>query len=201
MSAARIDWDEARRQLARGAAALEGLDCAAPEDQARLLRERAAALAAPASRARDDSADSVEVLVFEAAGERYAFETAWVVRATPMPPLTAIPGLPAFIVGVVPFEGEVLAVLDLRSLLALPLAALADPTALVVLAGEGREFAVLAESIVGVRRYPRTALEHFLPAQGRARAWLQGVAADRTALLDARRLLTDSTLVVQADRQ
>jgi purine-binding chemotaxis protein CheW len=29
---------------------------------------------------------------------------------------------------------------------------------------------------------------------------LLGVAPDRTALLDARRLLTDSTLVVDADR-
>jgi purine-binding chemotaxis protein CheW len=199
MSAARIDWDEARRQLERGAAALEGLERAAPEAQARLLRERAAALAAPAVRATEEGADDVEVLVFEAGGERYAFETAWVVRVTPMLPLTAIPGLPDFIVGVVPFDGEVLAVLDLRSLLALPLAELADPAALVVLSGEGREFAVLAESIVGVRRYPRAALEHCLPAQ--AQDWLQGVAPDRTALLDARRLLTDSTLVVQADRQ
>jgi purine-binding chemotaxis protein CheW len=202
-TAGTIDWDAVRRQLREGAAALEGHAQPGPEAQARLLRERAAALAAPAARAatQREEAGGVEVLAFDLAGERYAFETAWVARVSPMLPLTALPGVPAFIVGVVAFEGEVLAVIDLRSLLALPVTDLADPAALVVLRGEGREFAVLAEGIAGVRSYAGAALEHRLPALAELdSSYLRGVAPDRTAVLDARRLLTDSTLVVHADR-
>jgi len=197
-----IDWAGIRRQLERSAAALEGLDLSGSDAQARLLRERAAALAAPAAAgAAHAAADAVEVLAFDLAGECYAFETAWVARVIPLPPLTALPGLPAFMVGITAFEGEVLAVLDLRSLLALPVADLADPHALIVLRGEGREFALLAEGIGGVRAYPRAALEHRLPALAQLdSSYLLGVAPDRTALLDARRLLTDSTLVVHGDR-
>lgn len=197
-----IDWDGIRRQLERSAAALAGLDLTGADAQARLLRERAAALAAPAAAgAPDAAADGVEVLVFDLAGERYAFETPWVARVIPMAPITALPGLPAFMVGITAFEGEVLAVLDLRSLLALPLAELAEPRALVVLRGEGRELALLAEGIGGVRAYPRAALGHRLPALAQLdSSYLLGVGPGHTALLDARRLLTDTTLVVHGDR-
>jgi purine-binding chemotaxis protein CheW len=109
--------------------------------------------------------------------------------------------VPDYVAGVTMSEGEVLAVVDLRVLLALPVAALADPTALVVLRGEGNCFAVLAESIEGARRFAPSDMGHCLPALAAlANTCLLGVAADRTALLDARRLLSDSTLVVDADR-
>lgn len=197
-----FDWDDMVRRLEASAAALAAHDPDGPARQARLLRERAAALAvpviAPAGAAR---ADEIEALAFECAGERYAFEAALVARVLPMQPLTAIPGVPAWVAGITMSEGEVLAVVDLRVLLALPVAALADPTALVVLRGEGNCFAVLAEAIEGARRFAPSDMGHCLPALAElASTCLLGVAADRTALLDARRLLSDSTLVVDADR-
>jgi purine-binding chemotaxis protein CheW len=194
-------WDEVMRRLEASAASLAALgndDAAARE---RLLRERAAALAGTTAPAAAPTDEGIEVLAFQCAGERYAFEAACVARVLPMLPLTAIPGLPAFYAGVTMAEGEVLAVLDLRVLLGLPVSELADPTALVVLRGEDKRFAVLAEAIDGARRFAPEGLGHCLPALADVdKSYLLGVAADRTALLDARRLLNDSTLVVNADR-
>lgn len=197
----RLDWTDLQRRLQAGKDALDALGGDDPEAQARLLRERAAALALPAARAGDERIDGTEVLAFHCAGERYAFGTAWVARVMPMPVLTPIPNVPAFIAGVTVCDGEVFAVLDLRMLLALPLSDLAEPAALIVLDGEGTSFAVLADAIIGVQHFPDGGLGHCLPALAELdQSYLLGVAPDRTALLDARRLLTDSTLVVDADR-
>jgi purine-binding chemotaxis protein CheW len=192
-----FDWEEVSRRLEASAGALAALDREDPAAQERLLRERAAALAATAVAGSVRPADGVEVLAFQCAGERYAFEAAWVARVLPLLPLTAIPGLPGFFAGVSIYEGEVLAVLDLRVLLGLPVTALADPAALIVLRGEDNCFAVLAEAIDGTRHFASGGMGHCLPMLADVdQSYLLGVAPDRTALLDARRLLTDSTLVV-----
>jgi purine-binding chemotaxis protein CheW len=197
----RFDWEQLQRRMHASMAALAALGADDPEGRARLLRERAAALAVPAERGAQAPADGVEALAFHCAGERYAFETAWVAHVLPMPALTPIPNVPGFIAGVTMWDGEVFAVLDLRVLLALPVSSVAEPAALVVLDGEDRSFAVLADAIIGVQRFPHDALGHCLPALAELdQSYLLGVAPDRTALLDARRLLTDSTLVVDADR-
>jgi purine-binding chemotaxis protein CheW len=194
-----IAWDEIARRIERDLAAADP-DAVSPERSREVLRARAAALARPAPPlAGAADADSIEVLAFDVGGERYAVETGWVAQALPMRPLTAIPGVPNHVVGIVPFRGQVLAVLDLRSLLALPLARLAEPAGLVVLQGEAMEFALLADAIAGVQRYSRAALASSLPGLDQLRpSYLLGVAPDRTAILDAAQLLTDSTLVVHA---
>jgi purine-binding chemotaxis protein CheW len=70
-----------------------------------------------------------------------------------------------------------------------------------VLKGEDNCFAVLADAIDGARRFEAEDMGHCLPTLADLdKSYLLGVAADRTALLDARRLLADSTLVVDADR-
>lgn len=189
------------RQLEASRTALAALDADDPAAQARLLGERAAALAAPALEEGQRTPGGIEALAFRCAGERYAFEAAFVARAAPMLPLTRIPGTPGFIAGVTMYEGEVLAVVDLRVLLALPLAELSEPGALVVLKGEDKVFAVLADAIDGMHYFAPQDMGHCLPTLSDLdNSYLVGVAADRTALLDARRLLADSTLVVDADR-
>jgi purine-binding chemotaxis protein CheW len=189
-----IDWAKITERLSRDAAS----DPDDPAQRQQVLRARAAALARPAAASADDGgADALEVLVFDVGGERYAVATAWVAQAVAMPALTALPGVPNYVAGIVPWRGQVLAAVDLRSLLALPLTRLADPAGLVVLQGAGMEFGLLADAIVGVQRYPQAALERSLPGLENIRpGYLLGVAPDRTAILDAAALLADTRLVV-----
>lgn len=195
-----IDWSEVHRRLERFRHAVEGLNDNAPERQEQILRERAAGLAkAPADAAPAlPPEQSIEVLVFQAAGERYAFDTAHVDQVHPMLPITALPGVPDFVVGIILVEGEALSVLDLRSLLDLPLSRLAEPAAIIVLRNETMEFGVLAEEILGIERHAEAALERALPTLAdTAATYLKGVAMDRTAILDAELLLSDPRLVVE----
>jgi purine-binding chemotaxis protein CheW len=196
-----IDWDAIRGRLERSMAACDP-SAAGRDASEELLRTRATALARPALQAQASGLpDLVEVLAFEVGGERYAVDTAFAVQALPLPPLTALPGLPNHVAGIVPFRGRVLAVLDPRSLLSLPLARLCEPGSLLVLQDEAMEFALLADAIGAVCRYPRAALKAGAALNGgNAGRYLLGVAPDRTAVLDAAALLRDSTLVVQAGR-
>ncbi len=199
---AAFDWEALSRRLEAAAAGLAALDRFDPGAQERLLADRAAALAAAGAAPVQIQPAGIEVLAFRCGGERYAFDAAWVARVLPALPLTALPGVPAVVAGITMWEGEVLAVVDLRVLLALPLTDLAEPGALIVLRGEDSRFAVLADAIDGTRRFPPDHLGRDLTLLADPDAgYLLGVAPDRTALLDARRLLADSRSIVNPDHQ
>lgn len=196
-----IDWNEIRQQLEKSRQAIDDLAGNDRVLQEKILRERAVALASAASPAASEAVTGggIDVLAFRVAGERYAFETSHVAQAYPMLPVTVIPGVPDFIVGIVAARGDVLSVIDLRSLLDLPLARLEEPGAIIVLQSEEMAFGILADEILGVERYATDALEPALPTLDKIeKTYLKGVAPDRTAILDAERLLSDPGLVIDA---
>jgi purine-binding chemotaxis protein CheW len=193
-----VDWDAVRARLADCRRAIEG---DGQDDDATVLARRARALAAlaPTARAASPAAAPLEVLVFRCGGECYAFETRYIAQVAPRQPLTRIAGLPNYVAGIVAIGGEVYSALDLRSLLALPVRRLVDQEALILLRGEHMEFGVLADEIVGIERHPEHTLEPTLPTlAGVDQTYLVGITPGRTAILDARRLLDDGALVVDA---
>jgi purine-binding chemotaxis protein CheW len=195
-----IDWDEIKHRLEQSRIAIEDLAAPNPERQRQILRERSAALAKNGARAvsRDPAASSLEVLEFRVAGERYAFESTHVAQVYPFSPITPIPGAPDFVVGIVAAQGDVLSVVDLRSLLDLPMSGLLEPVAIIALKSETMEFGILAEEVLGVERIPLESIEHELPVlAGKANNYLLGVSANRTAILNAAQLLSDPRLVVE----
>lgn len=198
MTAARdFDWAAVRERIERNMALAEP-DRAGPERCREVLRERARALARVPEQAREaGEADTVKVLVFELGAARYAVETGCVMHVCALPPITVLPGLPNHVAGIAAFRGQVLAVLDLRALLASPVTRLTEPAALLVLQDGAMEFALLADAIVGVEPYSRASLSASLPGLGALRAgYLMGVAPDRTAILDAGCMLADRSLVL-----
>jgi purine-binding chemotaxis protein CheW len=192
-----FDWAAIRARIERGIE-LADTGLASPERSREVLRERAQVLARVPDQGHDaGQADALKVLVFELGGARYAVETGRVLHACALPPITALPGLPNHVAGIAAFRGKVLAVLDLRALLALPVTRLTEPAALVVLQDSAMEFALLADAVAGVEHYPRASLSASLPGLGALRAgYLMGVAPDRTAILDAGRMLGDRSLVL-----
>lgn len=197
-----MNWTDIYRQLERSRKAMDvqaGNDRKQQED---ILRERATSLAKAASSAERSGSpnDFIEVLVFQAGGERYAFETTYVGQVCPMSPITYLPGLPDYVVGIIAVQGQVLSVIDLRSLLDLPLSGITEPEAIVLLRGEAMEFGILAEAILGLERYRVESLQPGLPTLANTeKTYLRGVTMDRTAILDAVQLLSDARLVVDVD--
>ena len=59
-------------------------------------------------------------------------------------------------------------------------------------------FGILADVIAGVRRIPVSDIQPFLPTlTGVREEYLKGVTPGRTVILDAEKLLTDESIIVQ----
>jgi purine-binding chemotaxis protein CheW len=100
-----------------------------------------------------------EVAVVRLGGCRYALPLAAVAEVGRPPALTRVPGLPAWVAGVANWRGRVLAVLDLRPLLAAELGGLDRRGRLVVLTRAGVSAGVLVEAVEGTAELTAEALE------------------------------------------
>ena len=93
--------------------------------------------------------ESTEVVVVRLGGSRYALPMAAVAEVGRPPGLTRVPGVPAWLAGVANWRGRVLAVLDVRPLLAAPAAAFDRRARLVVLHRNGVSVGLLTEGVEG----------------------------------------------------
>ncbi|MGB5103973.1 MAG: chemotaxis protein CheW [Steroidobacteraceae bacterium] len=194
---AAIDWDEVKRRMEAAQAIVErgwAPDAGATE---RILKARAQALARePADAAAAE--ESIEVVEFLLAAERYAVESRFVREIHPLEDLTPLPCTPAFVLGIVNLRGEVLSVIDIKKFFDLPEKGLTDLDKAVVLESGGMRFGLLADAIVGVRRVPLAVIQPALPTlTGIRERYLRGVTPERLIVLDAGRLLADDAIIVQ----
>lgn len=169
---------------------------AAPlERRQEILRERAMQLANPPQPVL--LPEGLPVTCFTAAGADYAVETACVSEVFLLDEITAIPGAPPFLAGVVNRRGLILALFDLRELLNLPKHGITDIHAVVVLRSDTVELGLLADRLLGSALAP---LEKMLPssASGHPSEYLRGSTRDGLTLIDARRILSDDRLLLNA---
>jgi purine-binding chemotaxis protein CheW len=133
------------------------------------------------------------VLVFLLAGERYAFPLTAVREISRVRPITPLPGLPPSVLGAAGLRGEVVPVLDLRRLLALPEAPPSEASRLLIVHHEGITAALLTDQVEDIAALPREAMSPPpASAAGEPPAFLQGVVHEgtqATRLLDLPRLL------------
>jgi purine-binding chemotaxis protein CheW len=90
-----------------------------------------------------------EVVVVRLGGSRYALPMSAVAEVGRPPALTRVPGLPAWVGGVANWRGRVLAVLDLRSLLAAPVGDAGRHARLAVLNRNGVPVGLLTDGVEG----------------------------------------------------
>ncbi len=170
-------------------------------DAAQILRERARALARPPQ--RDIAGDALlELLEFRLARECYALETRHVDEVLPLVDLTPLPGTPAFVRGIVNVRGRILPVLDIKQFFDLPDEGLTDLHCIILVHGNGLEFGLLADVIVGVRSIFADRLQpSLLTLTGIRAEYLKGVTAERLVVLDLDRLLADPKIIVHEEVQ
>lgn len=191
-----VDWDEVHRRLRHARAAVEEALTPSPEEKRSILKARARELAQETGEegAAGESAEVVEILL---AGERYAVESGYVREVYPLREITGLPGTPPFVLGVTNVRGRVVAVNDLRRFFGLPETRLTENGKLVILRHDRMELGVLADAVLGARPLPLAELQP--PPAGGGAEYLRGVTGDRTALLDAERILTDERIVIDEE--
>lgn len=100
---------------------------------------------------REDSARTVlaHVLEFRAGGQLFALPVTALAEVLPMRPIAQLSQLPPWLAGLTQLRGELVAVLDLAQWFQVPGAS--APRALILLEVEGRQLAVFADEVVGLR--------------------------------------------------
>lgn len=100
-----------------------------------------------------------QLVVFTLCEQRYGLELAAVDRVLRMVEITPLPGAPeAAVVGVINIQGEVVAVVNIRTRLGLADRPVAASDSLVVARARTRRVAVIAESVLGVVERPADAV-------------------------------------------
>ena len=194
-----IDWSAIRGRMEEARKAADSGARTGPEERDRTLRARAKALARPLAVGRVGEAP-LEVVEFSLAEERYAVESVYVREVHPLTELTPLPCTPAFVRGLVNVRGQILSVVDLKRFFGLPEKGLSDLNRIVILHGEGMEFGILADAVLGTRGIQLDEIQPSLPTLREIREeYLKGVTGERTVILDGEKLLSDPDLIVREE--
>jgi purine-binding chemotaxis protein CheW len=156
-------------------------------DARRVLEERARALARRSAAGAE--AQTVALVTFGLAEERYGIEAERVLQVFRLRELTPLPGAAPPVYGVAAWRGDLLTILDLRSTLGIRVRGLTDLSRVVVV-GDGRaRFGILADAIHELVEVPVHEIRP--PREGVAlnREYLRGLTGDALLVLDAARIL------------
>ncbi|HUY04576.1 MAG TPA: chemotaxis protein CheW [Rhodocyclaceae bacterium] len=194
---AAIDWRQIERRLESARTAIDHVWAPLPEEVQRVLKSRALMLAQEP--VPTEGADArIEIVEFILAHERYAVETHYIREVSPLENLTPLPCTPRFVLGIVNMRGEIFSVIDIKKFFDLPEKGLTDLSKVIVLQSGNMLFGILADAIVGVRHIPLADIQPSLPTlTGLREEYLKGVTPERLVILDAEKLLTDESIVVQ----
>jgi purine-binding chemotaxis protein CheW len=143
--------------------------------------------------------EMLELVGFVLAGERYGIESRFVREVARLSRFTAVPGTPAFVVGVTNLRGEILALFDLRHLLGVVAEGITDLGRIVVLGEHRREFGLLADAASEILQVPRASLAQAEAAW--ARSAVQGVTPDGVIVLSGEALLNDPRLTIDGEEE
>jgi purine-binding chemotaxis protein CheW len=159
-----------------------------------ILAERAAKMVQPDYRA--SPAELTEILRFHLAYQEYAIEMDYVREVILTGEITPVPGTPDFISGICAARGQIISLVDLRSLFRIPERGLTDLNRVIVMTDGKITFGILADSISGVG--PIALDQVILPSDelpGGSK-YLKGIMSGNVYVLDAAAILNDPGIIV-----
>lgn len=160
-----------------------------------VLRARAAAIARPT--AIPVPGNTMSIVEFRLAQERYGIEQSCIREVFPLHTLTPVPSAPPFVRGVVAVRGQVLPVIDIKKFFDLPDAGITDLHMVIVIHNSEMEVGILADAVLGSREIPLPDIQPSLPTLTGIRAqYLKGVATGNVVILDAAKLLADPKMII-----
>ena len=169
-----------------------------PEEK-KILRARAMELARGAEQEKA-AEDSMEIVEFLLAHEKYGIESSYLREIYPLKELTLVPCTPPFVLGIINVRGEILSVIDIKKFFDLPTKGLTNLNKVIILRNDKMEFGILADFIVGVRSIPVSQIQPSLPTlTGIREQYLKGITKEHVVILDGDKLLSDKTIVVHEE--
>lgn len=171
-----------------------------PRQTQQILQERARALAKETARDAEPQGETMRVVEFSLARERYAVEAVFVSSVQQAPQLTPLPCTPAFVLGIMNVHSRILSVIDLRAFFDLPPLSAAQREAVIILRTEKLELGVLIDDVLGSWLLPLKSVKAVAPGRfGIRRGYLRGLVDEQVIVLDVERILSDKRMIVGGD--
>jgi purine-binding chemotaxis protein CheW len=166
------------------------------EAKKQLLKARARELARDGEKEKP-AGESIEVVEFLLAYEKYGIQSSYIREIYPLRELTPVPCTPPFVLGIINVRGEIVSVIDMKKFFDLPERGLTDLNKVIIVHDDTMEFGILADAILGVRSILREEIQPSLPTLTGIRAdYLTGVTKEPLVLLDVAKMLSAKNLVV-----
>ncbi|MES2693890.1 MAG: chemotaxis protein CheW [Verrucomicrobiota bacterium] len=181
-----IDWAAVHALVEHSIAGTARHDTAMRDRE--LLAQRARVLA-KRTRAAAAEEKTIEVVAFELDGQVFGLDAAVVREAVIPRDITALPGVPAFVRGLVNVRSRVVPAFDLRPLLRLVGRADAASEKMLIVACDGVDFGVMTERVLGLRTVAPARLRR--EVAGLDIKHIRGIAEDGLILLDLPALMPD----------
>ena len=142
----------------------------------------------------------LECITFTLGEEEYAFETSYAAEVIRVPKLIKLPGSDKLIVGIFNLRGEIIAAMDIRSLLGIAAPALTAAARIIVIKGKSFTTGILTEAVEGVHSLPLGMFEPIVKSvDPSAREFLRGQInreGKMSMLLDIPRLLDSPAFII-----
>lgn len=160
-----------------------------------ILKHRAELLAKPIKET-DLNGNCLEIVVFKLSQENYGVETHFIKEVSPLKEYTTLPSVPPFIFGLMNIRSRIVPLIDLKFFFDLPVNEDAQKK-IIVLMGEEKEFGIVADSVVGIKKISVDQIQPTMPTlTGVKEDFLRGITLDRIIILDGKKLLSSSQLQV-----
>ena len=188
----RAVWERLRESMDRLDASLQrGSDPAALAlklaNRAKLLRGRLATKAEQPTTA---------FLTFNSGHERFGVLVGDVVEIQALDHYSPVPKTPPFIVGVIPWRGAILTLIDLGRLFGIPESGIADYHVCIIVEAAGKRIALVAREVEDILGIPAAEIKPTPDLPGQAPAeWVAGVHDGNRLLLSLERIMQDEKLL------
>jgi purine-binding chemotaxis protein CheW len=190
-----IDWSAIRSRLETVNDALTRGSSPSPEERKRILKARADLLARQPAKGQDG--ETIEVVEFLLANERYGIESRYVREVCPLRDYTVLPCTPSFVLGLLNLRAQIISVIDIKKFFDMPEEGISDLNKVIIVSDGKMIFGILADVILDVRSIAVEDIQPSLPTlTGIRERFLRGVTGERTVILDAAKLLADKYIVV-----
>jgi purine-binding chemotaxis protein CheW len=142
----------------------------------------------------------IEIITFTLAAETYGIESAFVREVYPLKDFTSLPGVPPFIFGIINVRGRILPVVDLKKLFNLPEKGLGELNRVIILCNDQMEFGILADVVHGTNIIELEEIQVVpFTVSDIAEEYLKGVTNKNLIIIDAVKLLSDKSIVVNEE--
>lgn len=161
-----------------------------------MLKKRAIEMAAEPELKKGFS-PILQLMAFSLGTETYGLESSYIREVYPLKDFTPLPGVPAFILGIINVRGQIIPVVDLKKLFHLPEQGITELNKVIILHDDQMEFGILADVVHGTQVVGE---DEIIPAphtlNGIGEENLRGITRESLIVLNAKKLLTDKQMVV-----